>query len=136
MHYLYRKVFFSFWIQKFQNYAPRTGCWPLHMPFFRTILGTNNFFATCHKHPLFRSFTKVNFQIISFLEIEHPTLWNIYKCNTKFYLRSWILLNKIVCFFLCFSFQRSFFYLLLLKCSDAHLCSLRLIIYWNKNDAL
>ena len=55
-------------------------------------------FAACHKHPFSRSFANTHF-------LDHLVSWgwashvmNIYKCNTKSYLRRCILLSKIVCF--------------------------------------
>ena len=54
-----------------------------------------------------------------------------YECNKKSYLKCCILSNKIVCFSSMVFFPALIFCLLLLKCSDVHLCSLPLIIFWN-----
>ena len=44
-----------------------------------------------------------------------------------------IVLNRILCSSSMVFFRTPVFYLFLLKCSDTYLCSLRLIIFWNKN---
>ena len=72
------------------------------------------------------------FQIVSWLprnanEIGQPTLKNIYKCNTKPYLRCCILSNKIV----CISSMIFLSALILSLCPNAKFCSLRLIKFWN-----
>ena len=75
------------------------------------------------------------FQIVSWLprntnETGQPTLKNIYKCNTKPYLKRCILSNKIVCFSSMVFLSALILSLCLLKCPNAKFCSLRLIKFW------
>ena len=84
-------------------------------------------FAACYKQPLSRSFPDRRIILWDW----HLTLKNIYECNKKSYLRRCILSNKIVCFSSMVFFPALIFCLFLLKCSDVHLCSLPLTIFWN-----
>ena len=126
MHYLFRKVFCNILIKKFQNYTPRTGCIALYMSLILNIY-------RCPKYCIL--LLLLPFHIISFLELGHPTWKNTYEYNTKTYLRRYILLNKIVCFFSSKVLSPVLiFYFFLLKCPDTDLCPPWLITYWNKND--
>ena len=94
----------------------------LYFLFFRPV--TNTHFPDDLQTP--------TFQIVSWLlrntnEIGQPTLKNIYKCNTKPYLRCCILSNKMV----CISSMVFLSALILSLCPNAKFCSLRLIKFWN-----
>ena len=59
----------------------------------------------------------------------------IYSKNTVFFVFAACHKHPLLIFSHSFSYC-AHFYLFLPKCSDAHLCSIRLITYWNKNDVL
>ena len=61
------------------------------------------------------------FEIISFFEVGHLTLENIYEYNTESYLRHYMFLNEILLFLLMVFFPALIFFLFLLKCSTTQL---------------
>ena len=77
-------------------------------------------FSACsqviYKHLLSRSF--LDRHLILWDRTSH--VWNIYECNTKSYLRHWILSNEVVCFSSMVFFPALIFCLFFLKCSDKH----------------
>ena len=84
-------------------------------------------FQIIYKHPLSRSF--LDHRVILWGWTSHIIKYSW--SGTKSYVRRLILSSKIVSFSSNVFFPAFTFCLFLLKCSDANLCSLWLIIFWS-----